>query len=148
VFAVSSAVLSVRARCRKMRPTYRPLADPGRPFQVNGVTVTVKRLAQTIRLRPERREEYLALHRQVWPGVEAALRAANVRNYSIFLRGDTLFGYFEYHGDDFEADMAAVAADSETQRWWRLTDPCQEPWPDAGTGGQWSDLTEIWHLSE
>jgi len=41
-----------------------------------------------------------------------------------------------------------VAADSETQRWWRLTDPCQEPWPDAGTGGQWSDLTEIWHLSE
>jgi len=42
----------------------------------------------------------------VWPGVEAALRAASVRNYSIFLRGDTLFGYFEYHGDDFEADMA------------------------------------------
>lgn len=110
--------------------------------------MTVRRLAQTIRLRPERREEYLALHRQVWPGVEAALRAANVRNYSIFLRGDTLFGYFEYHGDDFEADMAAIAADPETRRWWTLTDPCQEPLPDAGTGGQWSDLTEIWHLGE
>jgi len=71
--------------------------------------MTVKRLAQTIRLRPERREEYLALHREVWPGVEAALLAANVRNYTIFLRGDTLFGYFEYHGDDFEADMASIA---------------------------------------
>lgn len=108
------------------------------------------RLAQTIRLRPERREEYLALHREVWPGVEAALRQANVRNYSIFLSGDTLFGYFEYHGEDFAADMAAVAADEETRRWWALTDPCQEPWPDsnAGTGGQWSDLTEIWHLTE
>lgn len=113
-----------------------------------GQPMTVKRLAQTIRLRPERREEYLALHREVWPGVEAALRAANVRNYTIFLREDTLFGYFEYHGDDFEADMASIAADPDTRRWWKLTDPCQEPRHDVGTGGHWSDLTEIWHLSE
>jgi L-rhamnose mutarotase len=86
------------------------------------------RIAQTIRLLPERREEYLALHREVWPGVEAALRASHVRNYSIFLRGDTLFGYFEYDGEDFDADMAAIAADPETRRWWQLT--------------------EIWHLNE
>jgi len=108
----------------------------------------MKRVAQTIRLRPERREEYLRLHAQVWPGVEAALLTANVRNYSIFLHGDTLFGYFEYHGDDFEADLAAIAADPDTKRWWTLTDPCQEPWPDSAAGGHWSDLTEIWHLSE
>jgi L-rhamnose mutarotase len=108
----------------------------------------MKRLAQTIRLRPEHREEYFALHREVWPGVEAALRRANVRNYSIFLRGDTLFGYFEYHGEDFEADMASIAEDPDTRRWWRLTDPCQEPWPDSGVGGNWSDLEEIWHLDD
>lgn len=108
----------------------------------------MQRLAQTIRLRPERREEYLALHSKVWPGVEAALRNANVRNYTIFLREDTLFSYFEYHGEDFAADMAAIAEDEETRRWWTFTDPCQESWPDAGTGGQWSDLTEIWHLTE
>lgn len=108
----------------------------------------MKRLAQTIRLRPEHREEYLRLHRAVWPGVEAALRAANVRNYSIFLREDTLVGYFEYHDDHFEADMARIAADPDTQAWWQLTDPCQEPWPDAGTGGNWSDLAKIWHLEE
>jgi L-rhamnose mutarotase len=59
----------------------------------------MRRLAQTIRLRPERRAEYLRLHAAVWPGVEAALRTANIRNYSIFLRGDTLFAYFEYWGD-------------------------------------------------
>jgi len=108
----------------------------------------MKRIAQTIRLRPEHREQYLALHRQVWPGVEAALHTAQVRNYSIFLREDTLFSYFEYHGDDFDADMAAIADDPDTRRWWQLTDPCQQPWSDAGTGGHWSDLTEIWHLSE
>jgi L-rhamnose mutarotase len=108
----------------------------------------MKRVAQTIRLRPERREEYLALHREVWPGVEAALHRAHIRNYTIFLRGDTLFSYFEYHGEDFAADLAAIGEDADTQRWWQLTDPCQEPWPDTGAGGQWSDLTEIWHLNE
>lgn len=41
----------------------------------------MRRIAQTIRLRPERRDEYLALHAAVWPAVEAALRAANIRNY-------------------------------------------------------------------
>lgn len=108
----------------------------------------MRRIAQTIRLRPEHREEYLALHRDVWPEVEAALLAANVRNYSIFLREDMLFGYFEYVGEDFDADMANIAADPATQRWWKLTDPCQEPYPGTGTGGQWSDLTEIWHLKD
>jgi L-rhamnose mutarotase len=108
----------------------------------------MQRIAQTIRLRPERRAEYLELHRSVWPGVEAALRAANIRNYSIFLRGDTLFSYLEYHGSDLAADLAGIAADPETQRWWELTAPCQEAYPDAGTGGQWSDLTEVWHLGE
>jgi L-rhamnose mutarotase len=92
----------------------------------------MRRIAQTIRLRPERREEYLRLHAAVWPGVEAALRAAN----------------FEYWGDDLERDLASIGADPETKRWWELTDPCQEPWPDRGAGGHWSDLTEVWHLSE
>ena len=49
-----------------------------------------------------------------------------------FPAGDTLFGYFEYHGEDFAADIAAIAADEDTRRWWTLTDPCQESWPDAG----------------
>ncbi|WP_406416501.1 hypothetical protein [Streptomyces sp. NBC_00842] len=31
-----------------------------------------RRVAQTTRLRPERREEYLRLLAAVWPGVEAA----------------------------------------------------------------------------
>lgn len=110
--------------------------------------IRMRRLAQTIRLRPEHRKEYLELHRAVWPSVESALRAAHIRNYTIFLRGDVLFSYFEYDGDDFDADVAAIAADPDTQRWWQLTDPCQQPWPDAGTGGNWSDLEEIWHLEE
>ncbi|WP_234383241.1 L-rhamnose mutarotase [Streptomyces dysideae] len=56
----------------------------------------MKRIAQTIRLRPEHREEYRELHSAVWPGVEAALNRAQIRNYSIF------------HGD-MDARVAAPA---------------------------------------
>ena len=40
-----------------------------------------------------------------------AIRRANIRNYSIYRHGELLFAYFEYVGDDFAADMAAMAAD-------------------------------------
>jgi L-rhamnose mutarotase len=82
----------------------------------------------------ERREEYLALHAGVWPGVEAAPRCAHVRNYSVFRHHDVLFAYFEYDGEDFEADMATIAADPVNQQWWKITGSCQGPWPDRGTG--------------
>ena len=95
----------------------------------------MKRVAQTVRLRPERRDEYLRLHSQVWPGVEAALRAAHIRNYSIFLRGDTLFGYFEYHGDDFAADMAASATTRTPSAGGSSPTPARNPGPTGATAG-------------
>lgn len=108
----------------------------------------MRRIAQVARLLPERREEYLALHSAVWPDVEAALRAADIHNYSIFIHGDMLFAYYEYHGDDFAAALKTIEADPETRRWWTFTDPCQAPWPDSETGSRWLDLPEIWHLAE
>lgn len=65
----------------------------------------MQRCGSVIRLRPECRDEYLSLHANVWPGVEAALTRANIRNYTIFLRDDLLFGYYEYVGDDHPADL-------------------------------------------
>jgi L-rhamnose mutarotase len=107
----------------------------------------MQRHAQVIKLRPEHREEYLRLHSAVWPSVEDMIVRANIRNYSIFLHGDTLFSYFEYVGDDFAADMAKIAADPESQRWWKLTDPCQESLADPDSGDWWLPLPEVWHLS-
>jgi L-rhamnose mutarotase len=108
--------------------------------------MTPSRHANVVRLRPERREEYLALHAAVWPEVEQTLRDGNFRNYTIFLHGDLLFGYFEYVGDDFAGDQKKIAADPVTQRWWQLTDPCQERLPDAPPGQQWSSAQPVWHL--
>ena len=106
----------------------------------------VRRFASIIRLRPEKEAEYRALHADAWPGVLAALSRANVRNYSIFLRDGVLFSYLEYAGDDYEADMAGIADDPETQRWWQLTDPCQQPVDGAAPGEWWTPLEEVFHL--
>ena len=77
--------------------------------------------------------------------MNAAIRRANIRNYSIYRFQDLLFAYFEYKGDDFRADMARMAADPEVQRWWALTDAMQDPIPDRPAGDWWLTLTEIFH---
>ncbi|MER6562221.1 L-rhamnose mutarotase [Streptomyces sp. NPDC001027] len=104
------------------------------------------RVAQTIRLRPEDRGLYPRPHSAVRPHVDAALRAANVRDCSILLREDTPSACFDHHGGDFTADMAAIHTAATTHDRWRLSDPRQEAWADTGTAGNWSDLTEIRHL--
>ena len=108
----------------------------------------VQRYGMAIRLRPDQRDEYLRLHSAVWPSVERALLEANIRNFTIYLHGDLLFGYYEYIGDDHAADQARIAADADTQRWWTLTEPCQESLAPAGSGVWWVPLQEVWHLEE
>jgi L-rhamnose mutarotase len=105
------------------------------------------RYAQLIRLRPECREEYIRLHAAVWPEVLATIEACNLRNYSIFLEGDLLFGYFEYVGEDYERDMAKMAACPDTQRWWKLNDPMQDPLPGTTPEKRWKTMQEIFHFS-
>jgi L-rhamnose mutarotase len=103
-------------------------------------------VASVIRLRPEKEAEYRALHAAAWPGVLDALRAAHVTDYSIFLRDGLLFSYLAYAGDDFEADMAKIAADETTRRWWQHTDPCQQRLDTAADGEWWAPAEEVFHL--
>lgn len=105
-----------------------------------------QRLATVIRLRPEKEAEYRELHAAVWPEVLATLKRAKISNYSIFLRDGLLFSYLEYDGDDYAADSALIAADPDTQRWWKLTDPCQQPVESAADGEWWAPTEEVFHL--
>jgi L-rhamnose mutarotase len=109
--------------------------------------VTVQRFAFVVNVVPELREEYLRLHSAVWPQVEAALSEHHVTNYTIFILEETLFGYWEYVGEDYEADIAAVDADPATREWLGHTDPCQVPFGrGARPGDGWRRLEEVWHL--
>ena len=79
------------------------------------------------------------------------LKECKIQNYSIHLKEidgrPYLFSYLEYIGNDWEADMRKMAADPETQRWWKETDPCQLPLPDAAVKGKiWSDMEEVYYL--
>jgi L-rhamnose mutarotase len=108
--------------------------------------VIVQRHAAVIKLRPERRPEYMRLHAQVWPEVLAVLKHAHVSNYSIFLRDDYLFSYLEYTGENFAADMETVAKDPTTRSWWELTAPCQVPVTSAVEDEWWAPAEEVFHL--
>lgn len=106
-----------------------------------------RRFAFVVGVHPEKREEYLELHRSVWPEVEAKLREGNIRNYSIYAFGDTLFGYYEYVGDDYEADMRRIDDDPASQRWLAHTDPCQvRIGEERIPGAIWQPIDEVWHL--
>ena len=98
----------------------------------------MKRYGQLIGVKPEVFEEYKRYHTAVWPGVLKRIDDCNIRNYSIFHKDNLLFAYFEYVGDDFDGDMAKMAADLETQRWWDIMKPMQAPIPPAprGSGGR------------
>ncbi len=85
----------------------------------------MKRYGMVIKVKPEKIEEYKKLHADVWPAVLKKISECNIRNYSIYLIDNTLFSYFGYMGNDFNADMADMAADPTTQKWWALRKPCQ-----------------------
>ena len=104
------------------------------------------RYGMVIGLKPEAEEKYKEYHAGAWPGVLATISACNIRNYSIYLHNHTLFGYFEYHGSDYAADMAKMAADKSTQEWWAIMTPLQSPLPDRKPGEWWTPMEEVFHV--
>lgn len=106
----------------------------------------MRRFGQVCHCKPGCAGEYIRQHAATWPGVLAAITQANLRNYSIYRRGDLLFTYVEYHGCDYTADMARIAANPEVQRWWAVVKPLMEPLADRGPGEWWAAMDEIFHL--
>ena len=105
----------------------------------------MKRYGSLIRVRPEQFEEYKRLHANIWPEVLKRIEACHIRNYSIYHKDGYLFSYFEYVGEDYEGDMAKMAADPITQKWWEVCKPCQEPLETRAEGEWWADMEEVFH---
>lgn len=107
---------------------------------------SARRVASVVALRPEHERAYVELHAAAWPDVLASIRRCHITNYSIYLHDGMLFSYFEYVGDDYAADMAAMAADRATQRWWDVVKPLQRRLDDTPDGEWWSPAREVFHL--
>jgi L-rhamnose mutarotase len=111
----------------------------------------MKRYGSVIGVRREKLEEYKKLHAAVWPDVLRMIKRCNIRNYSIYLRklpdgNFYLFSYFEYTGGDFAGDMAIMAADPTTQKWWAVCKPCQMPLDDRAPDEWWAGMEEVFHI--
>lgn len=108
----------------------------------------MQRYGSVIGLKPDAIAEYKRIHAAVWPDVLAQIARSNIRNYSIFLKEpeNLLFAYFEYHGTDYAADMAAMAADSRTREWWDVCMPMQSPLETRRDGEWWADMPEVFHV--
>ncbi|MEP7457215.1 L-rhamnose mutarotase [Phyllobacterium sp. SB3] len=108
----------------------------------------MQRMGMVIGLKAEKTEEYKRLHGAVWPEILKLISSCNIRNYSIYLREpeNLLFGTWEYHGDDFEKDMARMAADVDNQKWWAVCMPCQQPLSTRKEGEWWAMMDEVFHL--
>jgi L-rhamnose mutarotase len=98
-----------------------------------------------LRVRPERLEEYKARHREVWPEMRDALRAAGWSNYSLFLRDDGLLvGYVE--ADDFAAAQAAMERTEVNARWQAEMSAFFELPEGATADASMVPLEEVFHL--
>ncbi len=107
--------------------------------------------ASVIELIPEKEKLYRELHAEVWPEVLAAIEKANIRDYRIYrteLGGKLyLISTFKYVGKDFEGDMASIAEDETTRdKWWPITDACQQRIPGTPEGAQWMGMEQVMHL--
>ena len=104
------------------------------------------RCGQIIHLRPECESEYIRHHRRVWPSVLRTVADCNIRNYSIFLRNGLLFAYFEYHGENYDADMQRMTECPHTQAWWKIMDPMQKRVDGTVPSEKWAPLREVFHF--
>ena len=109
-----------------------------------------KIFGQIGRLKPECIEHYRWLHEvdiytEKWEGIRNLIHDCNLQNYSIFLHGDLVFSYFEYVGEDYDADMAKMAEDPVTQDWWTHTHPCFETFAIDPASEFYHDMKQIFY---
>ena len=105
----------------------------------------MKRYGMVLRVRPEHEPEYRKYHDAVWPEVLDVIRQCNVHNYTIFLRDGYLFGYYEYTGEDWAADMAKMGAFPKMREWWDIMEPMQDPVPNRKPEEWWAFMEEVFH---
>lgn len=108
----------------------------------------MQRMGMVLGIRPEWIAEYKRLHTEVWPDFLKLLSDHGITNYTIFLREpeNLLFGYWEYVGADFAADMTIMAGHPCTAEWNALCMPFQQPLASIGPGEWWAPMQDVFHL--
>lgn len=106
----------------------------------------MKRIGMVIGIDPERIEEYRKLHADDYAGVRDLLNKYHMHNFSIFIKQFDdgkwyLFGYYEYTGENYEADMAALDKEPRNIEWLSVTDSTQIPFEGENS---WSMMERVY----
>ena len=107
----------------------------------------VQRIGMVIGIKPDQISAYEALHAASNPGVRDLLTKYHMHNFSIYIHQLDdgkyyLFGYYEYTGTDYKADMAMLSAEPRNQKWLSTTDPMQIPLSGEKS---WAQMQEVYH---
>ena len=55
----------------------------------------MERYAWKAKIKPGKKQEYINRHNNIWPEMVELLKSAGICNYSIWIEGDIVFGYYE-----------------------------------------------------
>ncbi len=81
-----------------------------------GMVATMEKYAWRGKIVPGMQEEYKKRHDNIWPEMKEVLANAGIVNYSIWMQGEELFGYYECEkGMDY---AAKVQAESDVVKKW------------------------------
>jgi L-rhamnose mutarotase len=108
--------------------------------------MSTQRYAMAVRLKDDKKEFYLKNHRNVWPEILQELKRIKIKNYSIFLKEDFMFGYLEYEGNNFNEDMANMSKIDIVDKWTKLMIECFNPFPNNEENDSWVMMDAIFYM--
>jgi len=101
----------------------------------------MQRVGMLLRVDPAKLDEYRRIHAEVWPELLAELKAAGMRNYSLWLHPSGMeFGYLEC--EDWQAVCDYLATSEVHTRWQEFMRNYLQTDPDDSAGGQPVTLLE------
>ena len=104
----------------------------------------MERYAWRAQIKNGKKEEYIKRHNEIWKELVEVLKSAGIENYSIWMQGNELFGYYECK---FGREYAArVQAESPVVDKWNeyMTDVMTMVF-DEKTGAQ-ALMEEVFYL--
>jgi L-rhamnose mutarotase len=71
----------------------------------------MRRVGLVLQIKPERIDDCKRYHSAVWPEILEAIGDVGITNYSIFIKDDMLFSYYEVVGpeEEYEQQMEKLS---------------------------------------
>ena len=104
----------------------------------------MERIALCFRVKPEKLEEYIKAHREIWPEITQGLKDAGCKEMTIFLRGYHMFLYGLI--ENIEEFNRIRSKDPHYQKWAAWMDELLEAPYDENEEGAFAGMEEIWRF--